>query len=632
MLARTSAKLILWIIIPDGVTFKMFRIFCFLLFSSQLAATEVENEINKVFQGFTTKAEAIAILSKLEKQMPYENALDNAQVMAFKCWFSNVSTPNGISEYKQFLETAKPVIQQANNLNLIQELAVCEANQEYTQGNYQTALEHLKPIINTTSVENTISPKQLSTIATAHIVLNRIQLTKGNYQEAFDSAKTAYQLFEKAGNDYEKALTLKEIADIHIALYNYELAIEQLQRAKLALTKFNEQEQYKVADQLAYAYEEKGDLIKAIELYKSIKKDVRRFESDNGYAYILIKLTELNIKLNSLSQADSYLTELNTLYVTDSWILTLYNLTKSEWYLANSQLQAALTSYEKIAGHNQSWPANLRERYLNLTSRLAAARGDTYLQIASQQQLIALIRDKQQAIANNTLISARLNFNYEQQNLEISRLEHESKLQQKLLAVAEDKSFWQGLTVIITCVCLLLFAVYTFKQVRQKKYFEVLALKDELTGIANRRAILNLKQSVMLQNKLNQQISSLISIDIDHFKAVNDQYGHDIGDELIISITNTIVQTVRCSDRVGRVGGEEFLIVLENQSLEHAKDIAERIRLSVAEKEHTSLFISATISLGVIEIAPNETSEQAAKRVDLYLYEAKRGGRNTVFS
>ncbi|WP_462167135.1 hypothetical protein [Pseudoalteromonas sp. GB43] len=151
--------------------------------------------------------------------------------------------------------------------------------------------------------------------------------------------------------------------------------------------------------------------------------------------------------------------------------------------------------------------ANLRERYLNLTSRLAAARGDTYLQIASQQQLIALIRDKQKAIANNTLISARLNFNYEQQNLEISRLEHESKLQQKLLAVAEDKSFWQGLTVIITCVCLLLFAVYTFKQVRQKKYFEVLALKDELTGIANRRAILNLKQSVMLQNKLNQLIN-----------------------------------------------------------------------------------------------------------------------------
>ena len=92
------------------------------------------------------------------------------------------------------------------------------------------------------------------------------------------------------------------------------------------------------------------------------------------------------------------------------------------------------------------------------------------------------------------------------------------------------------------------------------------------------------------------------------------------------------MQTVRCSDRVGRVGGEEFLIVLENQSLEHAKDIAERIRLSVAEKEHTSLSISATISLGVIEIAPNETSEQAAKRVDLHLYKAKRGGRNTVYS
>ena len=604
-----------------------------LLFATNVAANDVQSEISRALHGYTTYSESVEILARLEQQMPYENVLDDAQVMAFKCWFSNVSTPNGINEYKHFLETAKPIIQQVNNLNLIQELAVCEANQEYTQGNYQKALEHLKPIINTPSVDEITSSKKLSIIALAHIVLNRIQLTKGDYQEAFDSAKTAYQLFEKAGNDYEKALALKEIADIHIALYNYELAIEQLQRAKLALTKFNEQEQYKVADQLAYAYEEKGDLIKAVELYESIKKDVRRFESGNGYAYILIKLTELNIKLNSLSQGESYLTELNTLSVTDSWILTLYNFTKSEWYLATYQLQAALTSYEKIAAaQQQSWPESLKERYLNLTSQLAAATGDTSLQIASQQQLIALIKDKQQAIANNTLISARLNFNYEQQNLEISRLEHESNLQQKLLAVAEDKSFWQGLTMMITCLCLLLFAVYTFKQVRQKKYFEILALKDELTGIANRRAILNLKRSVMLQNKLNQQVSSLISIDIDHFKAVNDQYGHDIGDELIISITNTIVQTVRCSDRVGRVGGEEFLIVLENQSLEHAKDIAERIRLSVAEKEHTSLSISATISLGAIEIAPNETSEQAAKRVDLHLYEAKRGGRNAVYS
>ncbi|WP_105173715.1 tetratricopeptide repeat protein [Pseudoalteromonas sp. T1lg122] len=289
-----------------------------LFFATNVAAKDVQSEISRALHGYTTYSESVEILARLEKQMPYENALDNAQVMAFKCWFSNVSTPNVISEYKQFLETAKPIIQQVNNLNLIQELAVCEANQEYTQGNYQKALEHLKPIINIPSLDEITSSKKLSIIALAHIVLNRIQLAKGNYQEAFDSAKTAYQLFEKVGNDYEKALALKEIADIHIALYNYELAIEQLQRAKLALTKFNEQEQYKVTDQLAYAYEEKGDLIKAIELYESIKKDVRRFESDNGYAYILIKLTELNIKLNSLSQAESYLNELNTLSVTDT--------------------------------------------------------------------------------------------------------------------------------------------------------------------------------------------------------------------------------------------------------------------------------------------------------------------------
>ncbi|MGS0536387.1 GGDEF domain-containing protein [Pseudoalteromonas sp. SaAl2] len=134
----------------------------------------------------------------------------------------------------------------------------------------------------------------------------------------------------------------------------------------------------------------------------------------------------------------------------------------------------------------------------------------------------------------------------------------------------------------------------------------------------------------MSQGKETGKASSLISIDIDHFKAVNDEYGHDVGDELIKSIVNTLSHSIRSSDKVGRVGGEEFLIVLERQSLPHALEVAQRIRRSIEQQIHTTKNIKATVSMGVVEVNATETPEEAAKRADLNLYEAKKSGRNTI--
>ncbi len=606
----------------------MLRVLCFVLFSANLAASEVKSEIDKVLYGYTTRAESRAILEKLEQGIPYKNVLDDARVMTFKCWFSDVATPNGLITYKHFLKQASSIIQKSSVQVLKHEFIACKAAQEYIQGHYQAATTLLKPI--TKNSEHAKSPKELDVIATANIILNRIYLAQGRYEDAFHAAQKAYQLFEKSGNSYEQALALKEIADIHIALFNFDLAIEQLQRAATELTQFNEQEHYKVIDQLAFAYEKSGNRPKAIELYQSIKNDVRSYESDDGYAYVLIKLAELYTEQNQLNAAKSYLTAVDKLKIDSSWITVLLTMTQAQWHLKSNNLNAALTLFNKLQTEQNSWSVSFKERYFNFASLLAEVTNDSSLHIDAQQQLITIIKQKQKDIANNALLSARLNFDLEQQKREITRLEQASALQKELLTVAEGKAFWQRLSLIIASVCLILFAIYSFKQARQKKHFEVLALKDELTGIANRRAIINLKRSVMQKNLHNKRVSSLISIDIDHFKAVNDQYGHDIGDELIISIVNSIVSTVRCSDMVGRVGGEEFLIVLENQTLENAKEIAGRIRHSIAEKQHTSLGINSTVSIGVIEITPHENAEQAAKRVDLNLYKAKQNGRNSV--
>ena len=297
----------------------MLRVLCFVLFSANLTANEVKNEIDKVLYGYTTFSESRAILEKLEQGMPYKNVLDDARVMAFKCWFSDVTTSNGLLHYNDFLNNAKSIIHNSGSEILKQNLTVCEAFQEYNQGNYQLATILLTPI--TQNSANTQNPEELNGIANASTVLNRIYLAQGNYEDAFHAAQKAYQLFEKSGNSYEQALALKEIADIHIALYNFDLAIEQLQRSATELAKFNKQEHYKVIDQIAFAHEKSGNLPKAIELYQSIKKDVRSYESDNGYAYVLIKLAELYTELNQLNAAKSYLTAVDKLKIDNNMLI-----------------------------------------------------------------------------------------------------------------------------------------------------------------------------------------------------------------------------------------------------------------------------------------------------------------------
>jgi diguanylate cyclase (GGDEF)-like protein len=121
----------------------------------------------------------------------------------------------------------------------------------------------------------------------------------------------------------------------------------------------------------------------------------------------------------------------------------------------------------------------------------------------------------------------------------------------------------------------------------------------------------------------------LIFFDIDHFKKVNDVYGHQTGDVALRTVVDTLSAQLRESDVFFRVGGEEFMIVLAHHPLNQAKEIAERLRKRVEHIQEASL-PHLTISLGVAELDTHETLEQLLHRIDLALYEAKSNGRNCV--
>ncbi|MCK9472715.1 diguanylate cyclase [Sulfurimonas sp.] len=161
------------------------------------------------------------------------------------------------------------------------------------------------------------------------------------------------------------------------------------------------------------------------------------------------------------------------------------------------------------------------------------------------------------------------------------------------------------------------------------KELEHMASTDALTNLFNRNKLNDvLKKSIALSRTISAPLC-IIFLDIDHFKKVNDTYGHDVGDKVLINIANIITSTIRSGDIASRWGGEEFMIILQATSAVHASMLGEKLRVSVEEHVFETVG-KVTVSLGITEYINGESEEAFVKRVDEALYEAKGTGRNKI--
>lgn len=181
---------------------------------------------------------------------------------------------------------------------------------------------------------------------------------------------------------------------------------------------------------------------------------------------------------------------------------------------------------------------------------------------------------------------------------------------------------------------LVVFYNITKRKRLEKKLFEM-ATTDPLTGVCNRRRIFELADAEFKKNKRYGSSLSAIMIDIDYFKQVNDRYGHDAGDTVLKTLIQTCRPNLRTTDHLGRLGGEEFIVLLTETKLSNAERCAEKLRAiieatAVPVKDNV---INITISLGVVAIeAQDESFRDTLKRADQALYQAKSEGRNRVIT
>lgn len=225
-------------------------------------------------------------------------------------------------------------------------------------------------------------------------------------------------------------------------------------------------------------------------------------------------------------------------------------------------------------------------------------------QSEEDRQELFLLSEKIWIISNNVVSQAQL----------------ESEVKIKL---------YSGFIVSSIFSLIIIAAVIGFVKVYIKDRLEDFAIHDSLTKAYNRYFFDEILSKELQKASRNKGFFSLLMLDIDHFKQVNDQYGHEKGDEVLKEMALIVQRSLREYDIFVRFGGEEFIVVLPETPIADAAEAAQRIRLAVQNNGFKDIH-QVTISLGVIQYKSGDTSDSIIKRVDDALYLAKKNGRNRV--
>jgi diguanylate cyclase (GGDEF)-like protein len=170
------------------------------------------------------------------------------------------------------------------------------------------------------------------------------------------------------------------------------------------------------------------------------------------------------------------------------------------------------------------------------------------------------------------------------------------------------------------------------ERMRVEKVLEEAAMTDHLTGLPNRRTMTEHLQHEVIRNRRSKAPLTLLMLDLDHFKQVNDRHGQDAGDAILVEAGQRMKELIRGQDLLARWGGEEFIILLPETPLSGGRIVAEKIRRRIADTPFAvpGAGLSLTISIGAAQLSEGQQAEEMIKSADVALYEAKRLGRDRV--
>lgn len=294
---------------------------------------------------------------------------------------------------------------------------------------------------------------------------------------------------------------------------------------------------------------------------------------------------------------------------------------------------------EAMARYAQALPLiekDGNQRYLAMLFRARAASEEAQGNAAAALADYKRYNDLQMSLQGKMRLeqSRLLEYEYEirRRDSENHRLRAEAGTRQAQLKALERVRRWQTLALLLGVLLVAILVTLALRQRQRTHRLRALAMTDPLTGVASRRAIENIAERALAESARTQTPLTVLLLDLDHFKAINDRYGHAAGDAVLRATTQAWQAQLRGHDRLGRVGGEEFAVVCVDANREQVQAIARRLLDATRALQLPD--INATLrvrtSIGIAEAHPGDTRETLFARADAALYRAKQQGRDRV--
>lgn len=388
--------------------------------------------------------------------------------------------------------------------------------------------------------------------------------------------------------------------------------------------------------QIGYLQEDMGDPDRALTAYDEALRVARQRlgpgdagAAELGIASARIAKGEPDAALIAIERAREDFGSIN-----DSSNAGMLALLEGQARAARGEDAAALAAFERAA---TVFAAERNERYLAMLyperAEVLERLGRPAEALADYRRYMALREKLIDARTDQRTLMMRQQFETQQKDLENRQLRRERTLREERIRALEGARRWQAGVVVLSVVLLAVLAGFLVRQLRRARRLRVLALTDELTGVANRRRIELIAEEAIAQAHRDGTPLCLITFDIDYFKRINDTFGHLAGDKVIARVAAACQQALRHRDALGRTGGEEFLVVLPDTPIEAAVQVGERLRANVEALRWSDVAddLQVTVSLGLATLQADDAGlRDLLRRADAALYRAKAAGRNAV--
>lgn len=535
-------------------------------------------------------------------------------------------------------ESAEPSLKEAKSLAAALKDVDAEAMLLAVEGEIEGADNHFEQALKTFEAALAMA-KRAGNPGTEALVRSQygstLARTMQRHRDAAEHFAAALAYFEKIGSPAREAELRSMSAMLFDRLRDTKHADAERQRA---LSLIDPNRQAYLASMIFYDRgtaaldmenipEADAALRRAIELGRSIGDDM-------GMAFAETKLAEVLIQQGNAPKAISML------------LVAIPTLSKGQNTLAAAEGETRLAAGLAVTHKWDAWAALARAKPVLLSSqtpkdestywraeaRVAAAFGRFEQAYVATERLRKAQQRLYDDLQAQTLSELSVRYEIQQRNADMLRLQLEQHVKDTTIEAQRVRQLALS-GGLFTAVLLLVGGVILLRrQVALKHQFIKLAHHDELTGAPNRRAVMQFAEQVCSQAGYQDPGPLVALLDLDHFKQVNDKYGHPVGDAVLRCFYQAAVGTIRPADMLGRAGGEEWLLVMPEAAPGAEFAVFERIRAAVSaiHPEGLPAEHAITFSMGTARPRHGEGLEQVLKRADLALYEAKQAGRDRL--